>query len=189
MSEPAYPLRVAYQGVPGAFSEVAARHACPGATLVPCPTFEATFDTLRTGAADRVVVPVENAIIGPILPVQALLRTEPVEEAGPSVVVPVVMALIAPHGVPFEALRRVRSHPAALGQCAAFFAAHPQLAPVEDFDTAGAVACIVQEATGDEAALASAHAADVYGATVLRDAIQDRADNATRFVCLRRAGP
>jgi prephenate dehydratase len=180
MSDP-----VAYQGVPGAFSEMAVRQAFPGAELLPCPTFEEVFDALRDGRAARAVVPVENTTVGRIAPVWRLLETARVEETAPSVVVPVHLALIAPAGVAFEALRRVRSHPAALGQCGAFFRAHPWLEAVEDFDTAGAAAFVVEERRGDEAALASERAAEVYGGHVLRAAVQDRPDNATRFVVLR----
>jgi len=177
---------VAYQGVPGAFSEVAAGRVFPHAEMLPCPTFEAVFEALRTGTAARAVLPVENTTVGRIAPVWHLMETEVVEEAEAGVVVSVLLALIAPPGVGFEALRRVRSHPAALGQCRAFFRAHPHLTAVEDFDTAGAAARVVQEGRGDEAALASAHAAGVYGGVILRPAVQDSADNATRFVCLRR---
>ena len=97
----------------------------------------------------------------------------------------VVEALIGAPGVTFAAVRRVRSHPVALGQCAGFFAAHPGLEAVEDFDTAGAAARVVAEGRGDEAALASEWAAAVYGGVILRAGVQDRADNATRFLSLR----
>ena len=172
---------VAYQGVPGAFSEVAALQAFPKAELLPCPTFEAVFAALREGEAAYAVVPVENTTVGRIAPVWRLLDTEAVEDAGPPVTVSVLLALIAPPGVAFEAIRRVRSHPAALGQCRGFFQAHPWLEAVEDFDTAGAAARVVEEGRGDEAALASVRAAEVYGGQVLRAAMQDHPDNATHF--------
>jgi prephenate dehydratase len=79
-------------------------------------------------------------------------------------------------------VRRVFSHPVAIAQCEAFFVAHPHLAPVPAFDTAGAVAEVMRHGAADAAAIASARAADLYGGVVLAAGIQDSADNATRFL-------
>ena len=180
-------MTIAYQGAPGAFSEEAARRlGRPGAVPVPCPTFEAVFEAVEAGRVAAAAVPVENRIAGPVWAVRSLLGTREVAVEAGDVWVPVVLALIAPPGVAFEAVRVVHSHPVALAQCGAFFRAHPRLAPVEAFDTAGAVAAVVAAGGADAAALASAHAAAVYGGVVLRPAVQDRADNATRFVRLTR---
>ena len=119
----------AYQGRPGAFSEIAARaFVGDAAALVPCPTF----------------------------------------------------------GAVVEALDRVRAHAVALAQCRRFFAAHPHLVAVPEFDTAGAVEAVVADGRGDDAALASVRAARVHTAVVLREAVQDVAANATRFLALAR---
>jgi prephenate dehydratase len=81
-------------------------------------------------------------------------------------------------------MRRVLSHPVAIAQCRRFLQAHPALSPVPVFDTAGAVAEIVRSGWTDAGAIASRRAAEVYGAVVLVDDIQDRPDNFTRFVLI-----
>lgn len=92
--------------------------------------------------------------------------------------------LIAPRGVALAEVRRVYSHPVALAQCTRFLAGHPEVEPVPVHDTAGAVRLIVEEGRGDAAAIASETAAEIYGAQVLERAIEDNAQNFTRFLLL-----
>ena len=92
--------------------------------------------------------------------------------------------IVAPPGVRLGATRRVLSHPVAIAQCGRFFRMHPALIAVPVFDTAGAVAEITRSQAADAAAIASRRAADLYGAVVLLDDIQDRRDNFTRFLLL-----
>jgi prephenate dehydratase len=173
---------VAYQGAPGAFSEAAALAMCGAdARLQPCRTLEAVFGAVAGGAAATGVVPIENSLAGAVPGCADLLercsvrivaeRTDRIEHA-----------LVAPAGVALRDVRRVFSHPVAIAQCEAFFVAHPHLAPVPAFDTAGAVAEVMRHGAADAAAIASARAADLYGGVVLAAGIQDSADNATRFL-------
>jgi prephenate dehydratase len=175
------PFDAAYQGAPGAFSEEAAT-AVLGATarLLACDRFEEVFDALDAGGARRAVVPVENTLAGPIVAVRALLAARDVRVTG-EMRLRIAHALVAPAGATLDTLRRVRSHPVALAQCRGFFARHPHLTPVEDYDTAGAVARVVSAGARDEAAIGSLRAAALYGGTVLASEIQDTRDNFTRF--------
>ncbi|HEY7474016.1 MAG TPA: prephenate dehydratase domain-containing protein [Vicinamibacterales bacterium] len=174
----------AYQGVPGAFSEDAAL-ALAGATasLAPCPTLADVFDALVAGHVRRAVVPIENTLAGRVPGCADLMARH-----GVRVVAErdqqITQALVAPPGVPLTAMRRVLSHPVAIAQCRRFLQAHPALSPVPVFDTAGAVAEIVRSGWTDAGAIASRRAAEVYGAVVLVDDIQDRPDNFTRFVLI-----
>lgn len=182
MTDPAYPRRVAYQGGPGAFSEAASRQLCGDAVpLAPCRTFADVFAGLHAGRFSSAVLPVENVLWGPVEAVQEGLRGFAYRVAG-DLWMPIQQALVVPPGVAFGALRRVRSHPVALGQCRRFFADHPALAAVEDDDTGLAIARVMQEGRGDEAAIGSAHAAALFGGVVLRPSVQDHPDNRTRFL-------
>jgi prephenate dehydratase len=174
----------AYQGAPGAFSEDAAM-ALVGADAVlrPCRTLADVFDALTAGQVQRAVVPIENTLAGRVPGCADLIarhRVRVVAERAHQI----TQALVAPAGVEFGAVRRVLSHPVAIAQCGRFLHAHPSLEPVPVFDTAGAVAEIVRTASGDAAAIAGRRAADVYGAVVLVDDIQDRPDNFTRFLLI-----
>ena len=173
---------VAYQGAPGAFSEDAAvALSGGGAHLRPCRTLEDVFDALACGAAAAGVVPIENTLAGPVPGCADLLDRRDVHIVAERVD-RIVHALVAPAGATIDGVRRVLSHPVAIAQCEAFFRGHPQLAPVPAFDTAGAVAEIIRRGERDAAAIASRRAATVYGGVVIADAIQDSADNFTRFL-------
>lgn len=70
-------LRVAYQGEPGAYSDLAAREALGGAIeTVPCESFDAVFERLAADEVERAVVPVENSLAGTIHRVYDLTKIE-----------------------------------------------------------------------------------------------------------------
>ncbi len=176
----------AYQGAPGAFSEEAAfEFVGRAARLLPCQTIAEVFDALATGRARVAVVPIENSLAGEVPGCAELIARHAVHVAD-ECVRPIRHALIGGPGASIESIRTVRSHPMALAQCRRFLAGHPLMAPVPSFDTAGAVEEVVRLGQPATAAIASARAAGVYGAVVLADDIQDREDNRTRFLLIRR---
>jgi prephenate dehydratase len=100
----------------------------------------------------------------------------------------IVHNLIAPPGTRFRDIRRVYSHPVALNQCLTFFADNPDVERVPFYDTAGSVKTIMAERPEGAGAIASALAAEIYGASVLRRGIEDDRHNYTRFFLLTRKG-
>jgi prephenate dehydratase len=178
--------RVAYAGVPGAFGEEAALAIGGDETsLLACPRFSSVFDAVATEGAARGVVPIENTLAGAVHEVYDLLgtRSEEVRIVG-EIVLRIAHALIAPAGVSLASVRRVFSHPVALAQCEELFRAHPQWQPIAAFNTAGAVQEVLARAEGDAAAIASRRAAARYGGVVLRDGVEDHAQNFTRFLVI-----
>jgi len=179
-------MKIAYQGVPGAYSEQASR-ALFGADckVLPCDTFEEVFEAVEKKRADRGVIPIENSLGGSIhLNYDLLVRHDLVVTR--ETYVRVEHALLAPVGLPLSKVREVRSHPQALAQCSEFFAAHRDIKPVVWFDTAGAAASL-SSATPGVAALASEAAAKIYGLNILKRRVQNRAVNFTRFLCISRS--
>jgi prephenate dehydratase len=174
----------AYQGLPGAFSEEAAL-AFLGvrAELQPCRTLADVFEALAAGRVRRAVVPIENSLAGRVPGCAELIARHDARIIGERAH-PIRQALVAPAGVTLGAIRRVLSHPVAIAQCGRFFREHPRLTAVPVFDTAGAVAEVTRPRATEEAAIASRRAADLYGAMVLLDDIQDRPDNFTRFLLI-----
>ena len=182
--------RVAFQGVPGAFGEEAARaFAGDDAELVACARFDGVFAAVASGDASRGVVPIENTLAGAVHEVYDLLgqRSDDVAIVGETVL-RIAHALIAPPGVPIGSVRRVLSHPVALAQCESLFRAHPEWQPIAAFNTAGAVQHVLAERAGDAAAIASRRAAERYGGVVLRDGVEDHPQNFTRFLQVARRG-
>ncbi len=178
------PPRVAFQGEHGAFSEDAAlRLLGPEIQLVPRRTFETLFTSLDEGLAEYVLVPVENSLIGAIKPAVDLLNKSCLDIVG-EVAIPIRQLLIGCPGAAFEEIVTVESHPAALAQCKRFFAAHPGIKRVETEDTAGSVARIIKGHDRTRAAIAGRRAAQIYGGSILRENLEDRPENYTRFLLL-----
>lgn len=176
--------RVAFQGERGAFSEEAALKLLGHEIeLVPRRTFAELFDSLDTGVADYVIVPVENSIAGVVKPSLDLLQSKPLNILD-EVELRIEQHLIGCRGAMLDTIERVQSHPVALAQCSHFFETHPKLAAVAAEDTAGSVAEVIQRGDPTHAAIAGKRAAEIYGATIIRKSIQDHSENFTRFVLL-----
>ena len=111
--------RIAFQGVPGAFSEDAVRAFWgPDVTTVPCQSFSAVLAAVRNGAADGAVLPVENMVVGSIQ--SALDALDDFSDGltiGATIDVPIVHALLGVPGSTLEQVKLVTSHPVALAQC------------------------------------------------------------------------
>ncbi|GFZ20355.1 arogenate dehydratase 6 [Actinidia rufa] len=179
-------LRVAYQGVPGAYSEAAAGKAYPNCEAIPCDQFEVAFQAVELWIADRAVLPVENSLGGSIHRNYDLLLRHNLHIVG-EVQLPVHHCLLALPGVTTEQLTRVISHPQALSQCEHTLTKLGLNAAREAVDdTAGAAEFIATKNLRDTAAVASSRAAELYGLEILADGIQDDSSNVTRFVMLAR---
>lgn len=176
--------RVAFQGAPGAFSEEAAiRLLGPGIVTVPRATFELLFSAIAEGAADALLAPLENSLAGSVVRVYDLLAESPLTIVAETIL-PIEMQLIACPGAKLAGIREVASHPMALAQCERFFAAHPEFHRLPAEDTAASVRELLEKGDKSRASIASRRAAERYGGVILAEAIQDNAENFTRFVLL-----
>lgn len=185
-------MTIVYQGEPGAYSESAAQayaqslpRSSGDARTSGRPTFRRVFEAVAAGEAERGVVPVENSIGGSIAAVLDLL----LEYDGLRIVGErwrrIEHALLALEGTTLEDVREVRSHPQALAQCEASLRKRlPEAELVEAFDTAGAARQIAQDKVKGVAAIASLHAADLYGLSVLAEHVESDRANVTRFLVI-----
>jgi prephenate dehydratase len=180
--------RVAFEGELGAFSSHAARNLLGDQiALAPCGTFEQMFALVENGESDYCLAPMENSLFGSVYQNYDLLLKHNLSVVG-EINLRIVHNLIAPPETAPEAVERVYSHPVALAQCQKFLAAHPEIKPVEAYDTAGSVKMLMESRESGAAAIASAAAAEVYGARILVAGIEDDQQNYTRFLLLARAG-
>jgi prephenate dehydratase len=184
MSAVREPPRVAFQGERGAFSEEAAvKLLGEEIRLVPRPTFEALYSSIKDGLADLILAPIENSLAGSVHRSYDLL-VESGLHIQAEVVIPIVHNLVGVPGATFERITQVSSHPVALAQCERFFANHPSIKRVAADDTAGSVRDVMQAGDPTKAAIASRRAASVYGATILKEHLEDHPENYTRFLLL-----
>jgi len=179
-------VSVAYQGERGAFSEAAARRLLgTGIAPQPCASFEEMFAAVGSEAADCCIAPIENSLAGSIHRNYDLLLESGLTIAGETHL-RIVHNLIAAPDVELANIRRVYSHPVALAQCTRFLRANPHLEAVPVRDTAGGVREVMERGRGDEAGIASATAAEIYGGSIVAGRIEDHAQNFTRFLLLTR---
>jgi prephenate dehydratase len=138
---------------------------------------------------DWSIVPIENSLEGSIGVTLDLLAGEPHDlEIVGDALLKVRHSLIAPGPVELREIDTVITHPQVPGQCASFLRtelAGARVLPASS--TAEAVRSVVAAAEHGKAALGTLLAAEIYGGTVIREGVEDRSDNETRFVWLARA--
>lgn len=174
-------MRVAYQGILGAYSEDAVKQYWgASAELLPKPTVEDVFDAVEAAEAEAGLVPVENTIEGSITRTSDLLNERNLTILGETIY-RVVHCLIVNPGVKFNDVKSVYSHPQALGQTRVYLDAHGYEA-IDYYDTAGAVKMIRDKGLRDSAAVASRRAAEIYKMGVLEEGIENSKENYTRFL-------
>jgi prephenate dehydratase len=182
--------RVAYLGPEGTFSEEALLAGVGEGAVEPwpLPTIYDAVTTLRKGEVDWAIVPIENSLDGSITVTLDLLAGEASDVAiVAEALLRVRHSLIAAEMLALEAIQAVISHPQVPGQCAVFLRKElPHARIVAASSTAEAVRAVAQADRRDQAALGTVLAARIYGGTVVREGVQDRDDNETRFVWLAR---
>lgn len=184
--------RIGYLGPPGTFSEEALRSTGvePDAELVGLTTIYETVMAVQDGRVDLALVPIENSIEGSV---DVTLDALAGEASGVAIVGetvrPISNSLIAAAAIEPAAIEAVYSHPQAMAQCARFLRAElPQARMLAASSTAEAVRTVAESRGRPWAALGNRLAAELYGCTVLREAVEDEAGNETRFVWLARRG-
>ena len=182
-------LRVAFQGVPYAYSWLAAQKylgglGVPGA-LSGFRSFAEAVDALVAGAADLAFLPIENTTAGSINQVYDLLVSHDVSIVGEEIW-KVDHCLAGPADVPLTSISRVLSHPQGLEQCSQFLQSLPNAQPVFRFDTAEALKEVAAAGDPTEAGIGPPEAAAHYGLVLLRRGIANQEENYTRFVALAR---
>jgi prephenate dehydratase len=182
-------LKVAYLGPTGTFTEEALLDAAAGAELELSPRatiFEAV-NAVERGEAGRGFVPFENSVEGAVRSTLDALAfdTEHVRIAGEHDH-PIRHNLIAAEELELERIEVVVSHPQANAQCARFIREQLPEAEVRAIASTSDAVRQVAEAGRPWAALGSAAAAAAYGCVILRDGVEDVAENVTRFVWLAR---
>jgi chorismate mutase/prephenate dehydratase len=174
------PLKIAYMGPEGTFSHAAARSFFGlTATYTETTTIEGVFEAVARRQARYGVVPIENSSEGSVAhALDALVDGNLLIRA--ELELEVALCLLT-RASGLAAIERVYSHPQPLGQCRAWLARNLAGAQLVQFPSTAAA---VREATADPraAAVASRLASELYDVPILRERIEDHANNVTRFV-------
>lgn len=175
---------IAYQGEPGAYSEMASIKYFGGKNirLSPSVTFDSVFKKVSKGEADFGVVPIENSLYGSVFETYDLLLNYTLTIVG-ELNLQIHHYLLGKDKHKLSQIRRIYSHPQALGQCSKFLTKLKNTEVIPEYDTAGA-AKIVSSMDDAAAAIASRNAAEKYNLKVISSNIQNEKKNFTRFVVI-----
>ncbi|MDP6804412.1 MAG: prephenate dehydratase [Rhodospirillales bacterium] len=175
---------IAFQGVLGAYSDLACRDAFPEMATLACSGFEEAFASLRDGRAARAMIPVDNSVAGRVADIHHLLPKSGLHIVGEHFQ-RVDHHLLAVPGATIGDLTHAHSHIHALHQCRNLIR-EIALEPVVHADTAGAAKEIAEIGDKTQCAIASRLAGETYGLTSLRANIEDAEHNTTRFLVMAR---
>ena len=178
-------MKVAYSGAPGAFAHIAAGRIFPTCELVSYKSFEEAYGAVVSGECDAAVLPIENSSFGEVGQVTDLMFSGPlyvnaVEE------MEIVHDLLGAPGAALSDIKRVVSHPQALGQCAEYIR-EKGFSTEEYSNTAEAARYVLESGDKSLAAIASAEAAATLGLEVLERRVNTQSANTTRFAVFSRA--
>jgi prephenate dehydratase len=183
-------MRIAIQGSSGSFSEAAARWRWPDLTLVPCREVAQVVAAVREGPADGGCLPVENSLFGSVTATYDLMHDafgDGSLHLQDEILLPVHHVLLGIQGAEISGIRRVLSHPVALGQCRQWLSSHlPNAELVSEWDTAGSGEIVASEGRPDQAAIVPLHCAGRWGLACLAERIEDDPSNQTRFLTFTR---
>ena len=176
-------IKVAFQGEPGAYSEEAAfLYFGNFIETVGCKTLSDVFQILEKDKVDYAIVPVENSLEGTVGGTYDLFLKYNLKPDG-EVLHRIRHCLISFPRKNLKSLKRVYSHPQALGQCKEFLEKHRYEA-IPVYDTAGSVKIIKEKRLKNSAGIASERAAKLYGMKIIKKGIETNLQNFTRFLIL-----
>lgn len=174
--------KIAYQGLPGAYSEQASLQFNPKCEPIGYPSFKAAFEAVLKGECDYVCLAMENSLAGSVNATYDLLSNSTLHVIAEQIV-HIQHNLMAKKGAVLEKIEKVHSHYQALAQCQGFITTH-DFEIVTEFDTAGAAEIIAKKDSSTSAAIASKRAAKIFDLDILAQNIEDEKFNYTRFFIL-----
>jgi chorismate mutase / prephenate dehydratase len=182
-------IRVSYQGTDGAYSHLAAiRHFEERYKQIDYygyDTFQEAAQALKDERVDYAMLPIENTTAGSINDIYDILGASNLHIVGEEII-KIVHCLLAVEPVEVNKVRRILSHPKAIEQCTHFLSRLPRCTVESYLDTAISAKRVLEDGDLSQAAIAGAHAADLYGLHIIAHDIANQQENYTRFVVVSR---
>ena len=174
-----------FQGIPGAYSELAGKNIFPNSNSIACSTFEEMFSVVRQSKADVAIVPIENSRAGRVADTQRLIPNSELKIIGEYFLEVKHNLLVVP-GTKMRDIERIHSHEQGIAQCRKKIIKLNKemvIAP----DTADAAKKISELNSKHEAAIASELASKIYKLEILEPNFQDSTNNVTRFLVMSKS--
>lgn len=180
-------MKIGYQGVEGAFSNIAAKQIFPGKNYISFKTFFDVLEAIEEGKIDCGIVPIENSYAGRVAGMHNLFR----DFCDKNLFIVTEKMLKVEHclcgleGAEIDAITHIFSHEQALMQCQKNISKMlPNTICSAKENTAMAAKFVAESANKNFAAICSKEACKQYGLTMLKENFQDANDNYTLFVGL-----
>jgi len=171
-----------FQGINGAYSELAGKNIFPEADSLACSTFEEMFQTVREGKANVAIVPIENSQAGRVADTQRLIPDSDLKIVK-EYFLEVKHNLLVMPGTKMSDIKRIYSHEQGIAQCRKkIIKLNKEMIIVAD--TAGAAKKITELNSKEDAAVASELASRIYNLEILETNFQDSSTNVTRFLVM-----
>ena len=177
-------MKIAYQGVPGAYSQIACQNVFPGQEYISCETFEIAMNAVQEKVVDLAMIPVENSNAGRVSDVHFLLPQTGLQIVG-EYFLRIEHQLLGLKGASLADIKSASSHPQALAQCSEFLKQH-HIRPIQRIDTAKSCEDVIRDNDLSKAAIASKLAGELYGLEILAPNIENASNNTTRFLIMSR---
>ena len=172
----------AFQGINGAYSELAGVKIFPKAKSLACPTFEEMFQSVRDGKAEVAMVPIENSQAGRVADTQRLIPESELKIIGEYFLEIKHNLLVVP-GTKLSDIKRIHSHEQGIAQCRnKIIDLNKEM--IIAADTAGSAKKISALNNKEDAAIASELASKIYNLDILERDFQDSQNNVTRFLIM-----
>lgn len=180
--------KIAYLGIAGSYSFIAAQKYFGSVTMSGKNSFTDIFKAVSTHQADAGIVPLENSLTGSIYQTYDLLNSFRLKIVGEIILKIRHCLLINPTAMDkkrlFAKIWKCYSHPEAIKQCQAFFDKNKQITPVYTNDTASAAKKLAYAKELEASAIASRQTAKIYNLSILDRDLADNQNNYTRFVLI-----
>ena len=175
-------VKFSFQGIKGAYSELAGKKIFSNSISIPNKTFEEMFDAVRNNKADVALVPIENSRAGRVADTQRLIPESNLKIIG-EYFLEVNHCLLGIPGTTLKDIKRIHSHEQAITQCRNNIINHNKDMIIAA-DTAGAAKFISEKNNKEDAAIASNLAAKTYNLDIVETNFQDVENNVTRFLIM-----
>ena len=174
--------RVVFQGADGAYSQAAMmKYFGDKINSFHVDTFRDAMSAIDEGSADFAVLPIENSTAGIVSDIYDLLVEFENYIVGEQVI-KIEHCLMGLPGAKLEDIKTVYSHPQSLMQSARYLNEHPSWKQISMQNNAFAASKVKEDGDISQAAIASEHAADIYGLEILKKGVNDCSSNSTRFI-------
>ena len=172
-------IKVAFQGEEGAYSHLACLEVFPNSDIKACPTFENAFELAKENSEYKIVIPIENSLVGRVADIHYLIPKYKLQIHAEHFQ-KVTHNLLVIKGSKMKDIKIVRSHSHAIGQCKKIIVQN-KLKTIITADTAGSAKYISEKKDKTESAIASNLAAKIYNLEIVKSNIEDEPGNVTRF--------